>query len=179
MSVLVDKNEVHDFLNQEWKGNLPEKIIEALISQVTNQAETTCKRKLLYAQYTSMFSGDSGKQIILPAAPVWEIVEVKVDDEDFDGYTADLENGLLIAWKWPPGVANIKVVFKAGWNADSEGEGPAPPADLSGAIRDEVIARFLMQKSKPRVGADLVDLTTDFLMQSANRTLKNYRLYRL
>ena len=170
-------------LHKTYANDANTELIDDLIEEVTSAAEGFCNRKLLLGEYTEEISGDNGTLISVNAAPLWTVESVKL--KRVGGlytlseltYNVDKENGLLRCSKWPAGTGNIEVTYTAGWDEDEVGK--EPPADLRGAIRDEVMARFLVFRSQPRVGDGLVDLTTDFLNQKSEKVLLGYRLNRL
>lgn len=173
--MLITKEKVINALHGNWRDDANEELIEDLIDSVTTFAENYTGRKLDYGEHEEHFWGGE-KLISLAAAPIWEIVSVKIDGVLFTGYVSKEQMGILRHSRvWPDG--EIEVKYKAGWDV-SEGK-PEPPADLSGAIRDEVVARFQYLRSQPRVGEGLVDLTGDFLTQSAEKVFNLYRLERI
>ncbi len=177
MAALAKKEKVLNRIHTNWKTNANEDLIDDLIGQVTSQAESFTGRRLLLGSYTDTLSGDGRKLISVAAAPVWTVSKVEIDEAEVSGYQANLDTGIFQMYRWPSGVGNIKITYTAGWDLDTEGK--EPPADLEGAIVDEVVARFYVYRSQPRVGEGLVDLTTTFFQDSVEKTLKAWRLHRI
>ncbi len=173
--MIVTVNSVFVDLREANRTTANVALVEQLIGQVVAMAETFTGRKIKYGSYTTEFIGGD-KNIYLPAAPIWAIVDVESDGETVgvDNYTANMSMGILThSSKWGE---VVEVTYTAGWDTTSQIASQLPPLDLAGAIRDEVVVRFLMKTTQPRVGEGLVDLTTRFFSESAEKVFEQYKV---
>ena len=154
-----------------------ETLIEDLIKQVEKNIESYCNRIFRYGTYIEVFNG--GRQrIFLKGFPVWEIEYVKVDGKEITDYKVDKERGIIFH---PTaflhcGFYNIEVKYTCGYDASSIDITLHPPADLEGAVIEEVISRYENLTSEPKTGEGLIDLRTNFLTSRARDYFSRQRI---
>lgn len=129
------------------------------IDVASEAVEGFCKRIFAVADYTVDLNGSGRQTLILPQFPIISLTSVKVDaarafgastiltvDEHF---IVDNPSGTLtrMAACWPKGTKNIRVVFRAGYEAASI------PKDLQQAVAEVAIDRMIRGRSAEDGGA--------------------------
>lgn len=101
--------------------------INFLVSWAQSRAESLIGRSLELSERTEYLDGNGKHTLILPVIPVHSITSISIDNsraflttENPSDYYCDLKSGILnFDFCVPPGHGNVKVVFNAGYNADS------------------------------------------------------------
>jgi len=175
--MLTTVNKVKDYLVMTVDVS-KERLIMDLIKQVGKNIESYCNRIFTYGSYTEFFEGGI-QRIFLKGFPVWEIEYVKVDEKEIIDYRVDKERGIIFhptAFLNYCGFYNIAVKYTCGYDAYNRNIKLHPPADLEGAIIEEVVSRYENLTSESRTGENLIDLRTNFLTSRARDYFSRQRI---
>ncbi len=152
-----------------------ETLIEDLIKQVEKNVEDYCNRIFVYGSYIEFFQG-CNRRIFLKGFPVWEIEYVKIDGSEITDYQSDKRRGIIFHPYAFCEFYNIEVKYTCGYDAESADETLHPPADLEGAVIEEVVSRYENLTSETRTGENLIDLRTNFLTSRARDYFSRQRI---
>jgi len=152
-----------------------EALIKDLIKQVERNVENYCNRIFVYGTYIESYEA-IGRKIFLKGFPVWSIEYVKVNGVEKTDYKSDLIRGIIYNISLFEVCNDVEVKYTCGYDAESIDETLHPPADLEGAIIEEVVSRYENFTSETRTGENLIDLRTNFLTSRARDYFSRQRI---
>ena len=137
-------------LEAEITSSKYDDFLNFLISVCSEAIEGYCQRRFILREYTEYYDGKNTELLLFRNYPVTEVTHIYVDNSrvfdsssEITGFFLDKErNEILWSRHFPEGRANIKVVYKAGY------EKASLPKDL-----EQACIRWVLYEYRVAIGA--------------------------